>query len=379
LPRSKMLKKIGWAVILIGLIYLLYACGDVENSVNGKVLSSLAISPTSAALVVGGSATFTVTATYTDGTAGSLMPAWSVTNSLGSITTAAYTGIFTATMEGTGGVIATSGGLSVEAAITVTAGPTPEPGGLTTIEVLPTSLNMPVGETQTFTATATNASGEAIELAPSWNMRGSAIGTFTSSGTTATLEAKATGHAVISCSSGEVTATVPVTIEGHIVNITVEADTYVDEANPTVTEEGQTTLQAGFVSATAKRFEAYLRFSLASLPAGVSIESATLKLYVNSTDSLSFQFYNLSSAFNATTTWNTKPTDGSAAQATTFTDGQYNNISSDTLLTTVRAWYANPSANFGLALRQDSATNGLATLLSKENGANPPILNILYK
>ncbi len=375
-----MAKRIFLAVISVGLLCLLFACGDQSNNISNKTVASLAISPTTASLTVGSREGFSVNATFTDGSTAAIVPVWTTTGSLGVVTSVGYIGLFTAKAVGSGEVIATSGGFSAEATIIVTAAPTPEPGGLTTIEVSPTFINLPARSSQVFRATGINNSGEAIGITPTWTLSGDPIGTISFSGATATLETTATGKATITCISGEVETTVPVTVEGTALTITVEADTYVDEASPTVTEEGSTTLQAGFVSGTAKHLEAYFRFPLTAVPAGATIESATLKLFVNSADATAFQFYNLNSAFDSTTTWNSKPTDGSSLMSVTFSANQYNNISDNSLLTQVRSWYSAPASNFGLALRQDTVSaSSTVTILSKENGTNPPVLTITYK
>jgi len=374
-----MAKKICLAVISIGLIYFLYACGDQGSGpAANKTLASLSISPTSASLTVGSSETFYAMATYTNGAVAAIVPVWTATGSLGAVTIVGYAGRFAASTPGSCEMIATSGGFSAEASLIITAGPTPEPGGLTTIEVTPAYIDLPANTSQIFTASGLNNSGEAIGILPSWSLTGAAVGTLTFSGAIATLETTADGQAFINCTSGEVTTSVPVTVEGATVNITADADTYVDQSTPATVVGGQTTLQAGYVS--PNHLEAYMHFPLASLPAGVSVESAAFQLYANSADSVAFQFFNLTSGFNASTTWNTKPNDGTSEGSATFSAGQYNNISSDSLTGLVRTWYASPAANFGLALRQDSVTNNSdVAILSKENGANPPVLIITYK
>jgi hypothetical protein len=380
-----MLKKILVAVILACLACLIYACGEEQNSINGKVVSSLSIAPTSATVPNGSFEVFSTNATFTDGTNGPVQATWSTTNGIGTATKVVYNCLFTATSEGTGEVIASAGGLTAVATVTVTAGPTSEPGGLTTIEVSPATLDMPVGGTQMFTASGLNGSGESIGITPSWSINNTAIGTFTFSGTTATLESTAKGLAVITCSSGEITATVSVTIEGTIAIITAEADTYVDESSPTTSFESSTSLKAGYLTASpAEHFETYLRFSLASLPAGItSFESVQLQVYATSADSPSFSVYGLSSGFDATTTWNSRPTNpssGTFIASSTFTAGQYNSLSSDALTTAVKSWYATPAANFGLAIVQPGGSNGTVVFLSKEDSSkHPPILNITYK
>ena len=383
-----MLKKIAWLAIVILAACFLHACGDVQNSTNGKTVASLTVTPAKVACGVSSPEAFYAIPTYTDGTIGSYLHAtWSVTNSLGSLLGVGFAEILTPSVAGTGEVHAVFGSLTGVATVTVTGSPTPEPNGLTTIEVSPATLDMPVGATQTFTATGVDSLGNSVAFTPAWSLIGS-VGTFTFSGATATLEATSTGTAMISCASGEVVGTVPVTIEGQLVNLTVEVDTYVDQAQPTTTLEGGNTLTAGYNSAGNSYFETYLRFSLTSLPAGVTIESAILELYVNSADSssLALELDNLNSPFTAATNWSTKPPDSSSSpiqSTTTFTAGQYNSINptNGALLTDVMTWYSSPATNYGISIRQPGTNNGIVTFYSKENTSqfNPPILTVIDK
>ncbi len=374
-------KKIGCFIILILAACLFYACGDVNNSISNKTIASLAVSPTSAALTVGSRESFSATATYTDGTTAAIVPVWTATGSVGAVTTVGYIGLFTATAAGSGEIMATSGAFTAEATVRVTVGPTPEPGGLTTIEVTPAFADLAAHTSQVFTAQGINNSGEAIGLKPAWSISGDNVGTFTSSGSIATLEATTNGRAFIKCVSGEVSTTVPVTVEGATVDLTVEADTYIDEANPAVTMEGQTILKAGYVSTSGKQFRAFMRFPITSLPAGVTVEAVTLKVYVDSTDAVTFQVADLNGPFDATTTWNSQPSLGSRLLSATFAAGQYNNLSGNSLLAQVRTWYADPVNNFGLAIVQDTTAAGVVNIVSKEEtlNPNPPILTVTYK
>ena len=375
-----MAKRIGWLAILIGAACCLYACGDIENNANGKPVASLTVFPGTASGVVGSPETFNVIATFTDGTIGNVHATWSLNGNIGTLLGVGYAEILTPSLAGTGEVHAVFSGLTGIATITVTVAPTPEPNKLVSIEVSPATLDMPVGATQTFSATGLNASGESVAFSPNWSLIGG-VGIFTASGTTATLESTSVGQATINCLAGDVVGTVPVTIEGFIANITVEADIYVDQANSTEVFAGATTLTSGYVVASNTRFETYLRFSLGSIPSGVTIESAVLQLFVNSaTDSTAYQLYNLNSPFTALTSWSIKPIDGSAIQTTTFTAGQYNSINSADLLNQIRTWYSGGSSVInGIAIRQDSVSNTTAGFLSKENGTNPPVLTVVYK
>lgn len=376
-----MANKIFLAVIAVCLICLLYACGDQGSGTSGKTITGLSLSPSTANLTVGSTESYVATATYSNGSTGPIVPVWTTTGTQGTITTVGFVGLFTAAAAGSGEVIATSGGFSAEATFIIVAAPTREPGGLTTIEVAPSSADLRISASQIFTASGRNNSGEATGITPTWSISGDTVGAFTSSGTIATLEATAEGTAFIRCVSGEVSTTVPVTVEGAIVSITVEADTYIDEANPGITMEGQTIVKGGYNDVTGKSFYAFLRFPLSSLPAGVTIEAATLRVFVDSTDTATFQLANLNGPFDSSTTWSSKPSfPGSSILSATFTAGQYNSISGDQLLTQVRAWYADQVNNFGLGIYQGTVTNGVVNIQSLENGANhPAMLDLTYK
>lgn len=366
-------------ILLMVSLVCLSGCGDQSSdTTGGKTPSSLAISPTTAIVKVGAKQIFSATATYTDGTSGPVISTWSVSGSIGSIVSAGYSGIFTATQVGTGSVAATF--QTVSASVPVTVEAAVSPSVLTTIVVSPASLQARVGVFQTFTAAGTNASGESLTISPAWTMTGEAIGNFSYNGTMATLEALAEGTATITCSSLEVSGSATVVIAGHTQVITVESDTYVDEANPGTSYEADIMLKAGYMtSAPSIHYETYLRFSLASLPAGAVIETATLNLYSITAGTSSLQMYKLAGAFSAATTWSSRPASGAFIMSNIFNGGQMNSISSTELLTAVQGWLATPADNYGLLIRQDGAENGVAVLNSKENGTQPPTLVIEYQ
>jgi len=366
-------------MILIVSLFCLSGCGDQSSdNPSGKTPSSLAVSPATATVKVGATQVFSATATYTDGTSGPVIPTWSISGSIGSIVSAGYSGIFTGTQIGAGSVTATYQTVSASALITVEAAVSPSV--LTTIVVSPASLQARVGAVQTFTAAGANASGESVAISPTWTMTGEAVGNFSYCGTSATLEALTEGTATVTCTSLEVSGSATVVIAGHTQVITVESDTYVDEANPGTSYEADIMLKAGYMtSAPSIHYETYLRFSLASLPAGAVIETATLNLYSITAGTSSLQMYKLAGAFSAATTWASRPASGAFIMSNSFSGGQMNSISSTELLTTVQGWLATPGDNYGLLIRQDGAENGVAVLNSKENGTQPPTLVIEYQ
>jgi hypothetical protein len=355
----------------------LFSCGDLTETTTGKTLSSISILPASVSVGVGKSVTFSCKAKYSDNSTTVVKPTWSLSGEVGAVTTTGFGCSFRASQEGSGTVRAVYRGLTAEAAVTVTVEVAP---GLVTIEVSPATFRGRLAGGLTLTAVGTKVSGEVMTIVPTWTMSGDAIGTLTAAGSSATLEITAQGSAVINCVSGEVTGQAYVTIEGFVVEITVEADTFVDEANPGVSHGGDYSLKAGLVASTSKHFETYVRFPLTAIPAGASIEAAVLKLYPSdvSASGAALQTRRLDSAFTESATWETKPIATFPLLNGVFTAGAYNELSGTPLLTLVKGWVAGTQANYGLAVLQNNTTDGTATIYSREYGSNYPLLRIEY-
>jgi hypothetical protein len=204
------------------------------------------------------------------------------------------------------------------------------------------------------------------------------VGTLTVSGAVATLEADSEGSAILNAISGEVVGRAYVTVEGFTVEITVETDTYVDEANTNEAHGSDASLKAGYVHATDRHYEAYFKFLLDLIPGGASIESVTFRVYPTSSTDSALQIKKLDSAFSDSTTWATKPTLGSFIASGVYTAGDYNNVSDDDLTDLVRDWKSGTATNDGIAVVQEGTDDGIVVILSKEDGSNPPILRIEY-
>lgn len=362
-------------VLLLG-VWGWYGCGDLpEEEEAGKTLSSISVSPASATLEVGGTQAFTVSAHYSNGTISLPTASWSVSGGIGTITSSGSSATFTATAEGSGTVEASYDGKSDTASVTVSAAI--GPGGLVTIEVSPASVSLRVGDSETFTASGTDSSGEAVDISPAWQLSGDAIGILSSDGLVATLEVDAEGTATVTAVSGEVSGLATVTVEGFVVEITVEADTYVDEDNLTNSYGGDTSLMAGYVPGTAKHFETYLRFPLTLIPSGASIESVVLRVYPSAAGSSALQLRALDGAFSNVTTWNNRPTIGSLLASGAYTAGDYNDVSDEELTNLVGGWVSGAD-NFGLVIRQDVTEDGTVAIVSLEDGSNPPMLRVEY-
>ncbi|MBN2058317.1 MAG: Ig-like domain-containing protein [Candidatus Saganbacteria bacterium] len=359
---------------LVTFSVVLYSCGESSED-STKTLTGINVQPGSATLEVGGSQTFTAYADYSDGSTGAVVATWSVSGEVGTVLRVGYSGLFTASAEGSGTVNAAYSGLSGAAAVTV-RGSTAE--SLASIYIMPDSVNLRVNQSQVFNSVGYSGSGEAMAISPVWSLSGDSIGSLSYSGTTATLEISAQGTATIFCASGEVSGEAIVTIEGYVVEITVETDTYVEMNDPGSYHGSDTSLKAGYVSLSGDQFETYLYFDISTLPSGASVESATLMIYPSSTGSSILQLKKLTSPFTGTTTWGARPSVGEYLTGQDFDSGEYNNLRSDELNDLVADWLTGTATNYGLAILQEGTEDGTVVILSLENGVNYPVLEIQY-
>jgi uncharacterized protein YjdB len=148
-------------------------------SATTATVTSVSVSPTSANLQVGATQQFTATATYSDGTTGNVTSSgttWS--SSAPSIATINGSGLATAVAAGQATLTATYQGKSGSAALTSTAVP------VTSLVVTPTSVNLVVGGTEQFTATATYANGTTgnVTTSATWSSGNTSVVTVNSSG-----------------------------------------------------------------------------------------------------------------------------------------------------------------------------------------------------
>jgi hypothetical protein len=366
----KSLKLFGLFLLVASTPHL--GCGDVDSQ-SGSSLKSIAVTPTSATLSVGSAESFASLATYGDGSSAAVKATWSLSSPLGSLTLIGYNVQLLATAEGSGTITATYSGKTATAEVTVTA--TIEPIALSTIEVIPAAVTKRVGETETFMASGLGGSGEAIDIKPTWLISGDAIGTFSIEGTVATLETTAEGFVTISCISGEVIGYSYVTVEGYILELTVEVNAYVDSSSPEGAFLGSLVLYAGNVISTGqKNYETYLKFPLPEL---TSIESAILTLYATSVspDNASIGLGTLLAPWNENLTWNTRPTPESFIGNQTFSAG-----SNSLDITGIAQGWVN-KGNCGLRLYSDQVTTNYVSLVSSfdATAANRPKLHLEYR
>jgi hypothetical protein len=178
-------------------------------------LASIAVTPAFDTLPIGVTRQYAAVGRDIGGNVVPISPTWSITASGGSI---GASGLFTAgTTVGTfsNTVQATSGAVSGNATVTVTAGP------LAAITVTPNPQTLAINGTQQFTAVGTDAGGNVVSITPTWSVvaGGGAIdvnGLFTA-GT-----APGTFTNTVQATSGAITGNATVTvIVGPLATITV--------------------------------------------------------------------------------------------------------------------------------------------------------------
>lgn len=150
--------------------------GSAKVTATIATVMSIAVTPTSASVPVGGTQQFTATATYSDGTTSDVTStsAWSSSNT--SVATINATGLATAVANGQATLTATYQGKSGSATLTTVA--------VTALAVTPTSVNLAVGGTQQFTATATYANGSTgnVTTSSTWSSGNTNVVTVNSTG-----------------------------------------------------------------------------------------------------------------------------------------------------------------------------------------------------
>lgn len=152
--------------------------GTASLAVTAKTVTSIAVSPTTASVAAGNTQQFTATATYSDGSTGSVSAtvSWTVANK--ATATINSTGLATGVAPGTTTIIASLNGVNGTASLTVTA------KILTAINVSPATPSIPAGDTQQFTATATYSDGSTANVSATagWTVANGAIAKISSAG-----------------------------------------------------------------------------------------------------------------------------------------------------------------------------------------------------
>src|ERR1019366_7491555 len=127
--------------------------GSTAVTVGPAALVSIAVSPNQVSLPVGGTEQLTATGTFTDGTTQDLTQTATWISSGPTTATVSLTGSAVAKAVGTTTISATSGSVSGTANVVVT------PAAVVALNIVPSTLSLPLGSSGQLQATATMSDG----------------------------------------------------------------------------------------------------------------------------------------------------------------------------------------------------------------------------
>ncbi len=182
------------------------------------VLSSIAVSPNPASIMVGATQQFTATATYSDGSKQNITAGATWTAANPAVATVNAAGLATALAPGTTAITASLSGVSGSATLNVPR--------LTSIAVSPASPSIAVGATQPFTATATYSDGttQNVTAKATWTAANPAVATVNASGVATAIASGTTG---ITASLNGISGTATLNVTGLTISVTPNPATVV--------------------------------------------------------------------------------------------------------------------------------------------------------
>ena len=190
--------------------------GTATVTVTPVPVASVAVSPASATLIVGGQTTLTATVKDASGNTLTGRPVtWASSNP--SVVTVSATGVVTAVGAGEATVFASSEGKVGQAAITV------NPVPVASVAVTPATATVAIGQTQQLTATVRDAAGNALTgRTVTWSSSNPSIALVSSAGlVTAVGPGPATITATAEGKSGTATVTVPAPPAAPVASVSV--------------------------------------------------------------------------------------------------------------------------------------------------------------
>jgi uncharacterized protein YjdB len=187
--------------------------GSATLTVNAPAIKSLTISSTNAKIAQGTNVQFTATGTMTDGSMQNVtaLVTWTSSNpSAVTINVNGAPGLAMGVTPGSSTITAsatgTSGTVSSSAVLTITS------AALTTVNVTPVAVSIPLGTVQQFTATGTFSDNTAQDLTGSvtWSSSPTTVASITVSGL---ATGKNVGTVTITATFGTITGSVPATVD----------------------------------------------------------------------------------------------------------------------------------------------------------------------
>lgn len=172
--------------------------GSAYVSVTGPTVSTIELAPTAFELEVGESRRIEASPQTAEGTVIGVPIAWSSSD----LAVASVSGgLVTAIGEGRATITASAGAASAVATVDATI------SGPTSVQLSPGSVSLQVGDSRQVTATALDSNGFALDRVFEWSSSDSGVARVSSTGL---VSAHAPGHATITATTGEVSASIDV-------------------------------------------------------------------------------------------------------------------------------------------------------------------------
>lgn len=203
-----------WCITIVTVILssLLVACGGNSYAPPVATLTKLTVTPATVSLPLGTTQQLTVTGSYSDGTSKNLTSqvAWSV--SPATVAKISSTGLLTSLTQGTATINATMTAVVAHVGLTI------QPAAITTIQVSPSSLSIPLGKSQQMTATATYTDGTSGDVTGTvtWSVSPAGIVSVNAAGL---LQSVAKGNFGVTATAG----TVAKSLNGSVGNAIIQS------------------------------------------------------------------------------------------------------------------------------------------------------------
>jgi 6-phosphogluconolactonase (cycloisomerase 2 family)/urocanate hydratase len=187
--------------------------GSTPLTVTSATLVSIGVTPGSSTLPDGNTQQYTASGTYTDGSTQNLTSQVTWSSSAGAVAAisnaSGSNGLATATAQGSTTVSAALGSVSGSAPLTVTA------ASLVSIAVTPSTMTLPDGDTQQYTATGTYSDGTTQNLTSqvTWSSSSTAVASISNAaGSNGFATAAGQGTTTLSAILGSVSGSAPLTV-----------------------------------------------------------------------------------------------------------------------------------------------------------------------
>lgn len=190
-------------IMLLCFLSVMAGCGGGAKSPS-PVLKKIQIQPATITVQKNGTCEFTAVGKDQNGKTMTIKPTWSITGKIGTVApSTGTTTTFTATVVGSGTIVAKVGNVTGTAEVTVTE----VEAVLTTIEISPSSVTMVKEDTQEFSVTGKDQYGAEIDLpaAAVWTVEGNIGVLSTNQGQTVAFTATTVGDGAIKVSVGSLT------------------------------------------------------------------------------------------------------------------------------------------------------------------------------